>query len=114
MRDKLLERKDKNIMDSAADEFYFCLRLTENEHYFAEDAIKKRCEESGLTLKYYRKLKEGHIPLYREIKITGAKVDVNYFKRWFTTPTKENNNFPYSLFQVKNPYKTSSYNINIK
>lgn len=52
-------------------ELYFCLHLTENEHYIVEDEIRGFCDNLNLTMHYYRKLKDGHIPMYRECKITG-------------------------------------------
>lgn len=55
-------------------EMYFCLVLTEGEHWFAERDIRNECERlGGLEIKYYRQLKEGHVPLYREVKIVGEK-----------------------------------------
>ena len=50
---------------------YFCLKLTENEHYVVEDMIKDWCSENGGRLIYYRVLKDGHVPMIREIKIDG-------------------------------------------
>lgn len=63
-------------------EMYFCLKLTENEHYIVEDMIKTECERLGLKLLYYRQLKEGHWPMYREVKIVG---DVGLFKPFLET-----------------------------
>lgn len=52
-------------------EHYFRLSLTENEHYFVEDILRQECQKSGLEVKYYRKIKTGHIPLIREVKVIG-------------------------------------------
>lgn len=52
-------------------EQYFCLHLTENEHYIVEDMLRAFCNSNGLSVVYYRKLKNGHVPMYRECKITG-------------------------------------------
>lgn len=57
-------------------EFYFCLYLTENEHYIVEDRLLKWCDELNLSMLYYRQLKDGHIPMYREIKIVGDSVSL--------------------------------------
>jgi hypothetical protein len=68
----------KEIME----ELYFCLHLTENEHYIASWDFQKKCEELGLTFIYYRKLKEGHVPMYREVKVKGDRLLINQFKRF--------------------------------
>ena len=52
-------------------ELYFTLNLTENEHYIVEDMIREFCKQNGLTVLYYRKLKEGHVPMRRECKVKG-------------------------------------------
>jgi hypothetical protein len=33
--------------------------------------IQGFCEQNGLKLVYYRKFKQGHIPMYREVKVRG-------------------------------------------
>ena len=53
------------------DEHYFTLNLTEAEHSIIEDKLRKLCNEKGLELIYYRKIKSGHIPMRREVKIKG-------------------------------------------
>ena len=50
---------------------YFCLKLTENEHHIIEEDLRTICLYEDLELIYYRKLKEGHIPMYREAKLKG-------------------------------------------
>jgi hypothetical protein len=52
---------------------YGCFDLTENEHYIVEAILKKKCDEIGAKLIYYRELKDGHVPCIREYKIQGAK-----------------------------------------
>lgn len=52
-------------------EHYFKLKLTEGEHGFVENILQEECQNLNLELKYYRKLKTGHIPLIREVKILG-------------------------------------------
>jgi hypothetical protein len=53
------------------DELYFRLRLTEEEHYIVEDEILSFCKDNDINLKYYRKIKTGHIPMIREVKVQG-------------------------------------------
>lgn len=65
------------------DEIYFCLNLTENEHYIVEDMIRKECNRLDCQLKYYRQLKEGHIPMYREVKVCGTMKQLNSLKKYF-------------------------------
>jgi len=67
------------------DELYFCLHLTENEHDIVEHNIKEESEKLGLELKYYRRLKDGHVPMYREVKVVGPKLSINQFKAWMKT-----------------------------
>ena len=63
-------------------EYYFRLKLTENEHYIIEDSIKDFCNKNDLQLVYYRKMKNGHIPMVRECKITGPNIGrfIQYIK----------------------------------
>ena len=56
-------------------ELYFCLHLTESEHWIVADQIQTFCEGKGLTLHYYRELKEGHEACIREVKVSGDRVD---------------------------------------
>jgi hypothetical protein len=53
------------------DAHYFCLYLTENEHFIVEDQLRDLCIEHEWELVYYRQLKDGHWPCYREVKIKG-------------------------------------------
>ncbi len=73
------------------EELYFCLYLTENEHYIVEDDITDKCREYNCKLIYYRPLKEGHVPCYREVKITGNKPDFNKIKEYIKTLDPEPN-----------------------
>lgn len=59
---------------SANNQLYFRLSLTENEHYIVNDMFYRKCNELGLNLMYYRKLKNGHIPSIREVKVVGEKL----------------------------------------
>lgn len=64
-------------------EFYFCLKLTSDEHYIVQSNIEKECCESGLVLLYYRQLKEGHVAMYREVKVCSVnEVRLGKFKKW--------------------------------
>lgn len=58
-------------------EFYCCLNLTETEHYIIEEELSRLCKENCLTLHYYRKLKDGHVPMYREFKISGFGMNMS-------------------------------------
>lgn len=55
-------------------EVYLCLHLTENEHYVVEGILRNK-----FNVVYYRKLKDGHIPMYREVKILAKKHEVENF-----------------------------------
>lgn len=77
-------------------EIYFCLRLTESEHWVVSEKIENKCKELGLTLKYYRTLKDGHVPMVREAKIIGANVE--RIRGWFEAE-KLNDNI------IANPYR---------
>ena len=80
-------------------ELYFCLHSTENEHYVIADELKKKCKEFGLQLIYYRELKEGHIPMCREVKIVGAKLWAmeNYLR--------DEKSGPLMNFVMENPHR---------
>lgn len=94
--------------------FYFCLKLTENEHYIVEDEIrdflKKHTDDCRII--YYRKLKDGHVPMIREIKIEGSTSSIDCFKRWVTNYPKPSK----ALIQyvVKNPHKVKINDSNEK
>lgn len=65
------------------DELYFCLRLTEFEHLLAEGSIRHWADIcGGVEVRYYRKLKDGHVPMYREVKLTGQREQLNRFEAW--------------------------------
>jgi hypothetical protein len=57
---------------SRNNEYYFRLSLTENEQDCIELFLKQFCFKHNLELKYYRKIKTGHIPMIREIKVVGS------------------------------------------
>ncbi len=84
-------------MKNQVDELYFCLRLTENEHYVVEDEIRQKCEICNCQTIYYRMLKDGHVPLFREIKIQGHKFNLNHVKAFIYHFYKDN--------ITKNPHK---------
>lgn len=58
------------------DELFFTLFLTENEHWIVEDIIKTQAPKFNCQVRYYRKLKQVHVPCYRECKIVGEKSDI--------------------------------------
>lgn len=60
-------------------ELYFLTFLTESEHGFVESDIKEYCANNNLEFVYYRKIKGGHIPMWREVKVRG---NVGKFKKW--------------------------------
>ena len=64
-------------------EYYFNLNLTENEHFIVEGDLLDFCNKNDLTLLYYRKLKTGHVPMWREVKvISKEKGGINLVKAW--------------------------------
>ena len=52
---------------------YGCFDLTTEEHFIVEDLLRKKCDEIGAKLIYYRQLKDGHVPCIREFKAEGEK-----------------------------------------
>ena len=77
------------------DELYFCLYFTESEHDFIMEELEDLCKNHNLELLYYRKLKDGHLPMYREVKIKG---DIGYVKGYISENKLEENLRP-------NPYR---------
>ena len=53
-------------------EFYTVIDATENEHFCLEHFFLDFCQKNQATLLYYRKMKNGHIPMKREVKIKGS------------------------------------------
>lgn len=81
------------------EEIYFCLYLTSNEHECVEQEIREFCQSNeGYELVYYRQLKDGHIPMYREVKI---RFPENNKKPWFYFMNKEYS--PWE-FRIDNPH----------
>lgn len=72
--------------------------LTENEHYCVQSDFEKKAEELGLNFLYHRKLKEGHVPMFREMKFVGEKEAINRFKKFLTVNKYTDN-------MKKNPHK---------
>jgi hypothetical protein len=54
-------------------EMYARSYCTENEHYLLQDELIKYCSENEIKLIYYRKLKNGHRPCWREWKVAGQR-----------------------------------------
>lgn len=84
--------------------FYFCINLTSGEHEIVEHDIEKfiaTCDNGKLV--YYRQLKDGHIPMFREAKIEATQSVIDHFKRWcFADKFSIGHNF------VQNPHKKDS------
>lgn len=55
-------------------ELYFCTELTESEHDIVYNMLTEKCINNDIKLHYYRKLKDGHVPLFRECKISGKPI----------------------------------------
>lgn len=70
------------------DDLYFCIKLNEVDHTNCEKELKEECERLGAKFHFWRKLVDGHVPLFREVKVTGTQhqvQEVNKFlvqKRW--------------------------------
>lgn len=52
-------------------EIYFTPYGNESDHSAIESILRKKCAELGCSMSYYRKFKNGHVPLWRECKIKG-------------------------------------------
>ena len=61
-------------------EFYFTTSATECEHTFIESLLEEFCRVNDFELVYYRKFKNGHVPMQREIKIKGKSRNLIYAK----------------------------------
>lgn len=69
----------------AVEEFYFRLVLTENEHDCVKWDMYYLIEEimgGYLFMNYYRKLKRGHVPTVREVKVSGTRRAMAVFQGW--------------------------------
>lgn len=67
------------------DGYYFVIKLTESEHDLVLSCIDDYCKENELQLKYYRKLKTGHVPMLREVKIIGGRNKINKMKKYLNS-----------------------------
>ncbi len=83
------------------EELYFCMYLTESEHWVMQTYIEECLKDCKAELKYYRKLKDGHIPMHREIKIVGEKSAIQFIKRWLVDKK-------YDIDVVANPHRVKS------
>lgn len=52
-------------------EVYFCISATTSEHDVLQGLLTTYCNMHELDLMYYRKFKDGHRPMYREVKVQG-------------------------------------------
>jgi hypothetical protein len=55
-------------------DFYFTTHATESEHSFIADLLVHECHKFRVSLAYYRKFKNGHVPMFREGKIMARPV----------------------------------------
>jgi len=72
-------------MEQKIEQCYGRAYLTESEHSFAEDEIRKFCVQHKLRFFYYRQLKHGHQPMWREFKIEGPRGLLKKFDDEFCT-----------------------------
>jgi hypothetical protein len=63
-------------------EYYFQVEGSSSDLAAIRWEIESFCEQNGLEVVYYRKLKHGHVPTYRECKVIG---NVYLFKEWLDT-----------------------------
>jgi len=54
-------------------EMYCRTYLTENEHFIVHDQIAEYAKKNNVVLQYYRKMKNGHRPMWREFKVSGDR-----------------------------------------
>lgn len=54
-------------------EMYARSYCTENEHFLLEYEIRKYCKSNDIIIHYYRKIKTGHQPCWREWKVSGDR-----------------------------------------
>lgn len=89
-------------------ELFFTQYLTENEHYIVEDVIRQTANELNCEVKYYRKLKQGHVPGYRECKIIGQSVNLNELieKLKLDFIDCSQNHYQTTLYYLRNKKKT--------
>jgi hypothetical protein len=63
-------------------EMYFRTYLTEDEHDAVEHMIENFCLKNDLRLQYYRKVKTGHIPMIREVKVISEGGSLGKLKKY--------------------------------
>lgn len=73
------------------EELYFCMYLTADEHDIVAWEFKSTCDSLGCVLQYYRQLKDGHVPMYREVKVVGTLEQINRFKKYLHTNKYDTN-----------------------
>ncbi len=61
---------------------YWCCRLTSNEHECVEYNLEQFLPTVDCKLEYYRQLKDGHIPMWREGKVVGEKRNLHKVADW--------------------------------
>lgn len=75
------------------EEFFFTTYLTENEHDAIKNMISNWCAVNESHMLYYRKFKNGHVPMWRECKISGKVGEfINWLKEekiWYNNYHKD-------------------------
>jgi hypothetical protein len=75
--------KEQNENTNMKEEFYFTVTATESEHDFVEYSyVRKGAVMFDLDVVYYRKFKNGHVPMQRECKLRGTRSNLARFKNW--------------------------------
>lgn len=64
------------------EDLYFCIKLTEAEHTACEAKLKAECERTGAKFLFWRKLVDGHVPLFREVKVQGNSIQLNEIRKF--------------------------------
>jgi len=64
------------------DDLYFCIKLTEAEHQIGAEKLKEACDRAGVKLVFWRKLIDGHVPMFREVKVQGTQPQLDEIKKF--------------------------------
>lgn len=64
-------------------EMYFRIRATENEHCTHRQDIDEYSQHHQIIVHYYRKIKTGHQPCWREVKVEGERFELLRLKEAF-------------------------------
>lgn len=63
-------------------DIYFCIKANEAEHKYIEDELRQRCAIHLCKVDFYRPLKDGHINLYKEVRITGPREEIEHVRNF--------------------------------